>query len=241
VSVLVPTSVHAQESAEARAVLDKAIKALGGKDSLTRFQAATWKSKGTFDVNEMKIAITDEWSVQSPDRYRWQLDATVMERTITLALVLNKDKAWVKGNNENTNELPAEIRDLFRTDFQVVRLAQQLVPLSDKAHHLSHLGELKIDDRPAVGIKVARKGAPDIDLFFDKDTSLPLRSEIRLKEPMGAEEAVHTFYFSSYKEVSGVKAFTKIVMKRNDKPFLELELNDIQLHEKLEDNVFDKP
>src|ERR1043166_1104300 len=44
---------------------------------------------------------------------------------------------------------------LLRTEFGAIRQAEWLVALDDKSYQLSPLGELKINDRAAVGIKIA--------------------------------------------------------------------------------------
>jgi hypothetical protein len=239
---LICSPVRADTAKEARALLDKAIEAMGGKEKLTRGQAATWKSKGKIHAGEEMLDFTDEWSVQGLAQYRWSVEATFMGQTRSLLLVLNKDKGWAK-NGDRVEELSKqkEILTILQTDLRCVRLAQMLVPLTDKGYQLSHLGELKIQDRAAVGIKVARKGQPEIDLFFDKKTSLPLRSEVRIKEPEADGEVVHAFYYEKYEETDGVKHFTKVELRRDDKVLVEMELSDFQLQEQLGEETFAKP
>src|SRR5947209_4749634 len=50
--VAVQAPARAGDSAEARAVLDRAIKALGGADKLAGLGAVTWKGKGTITVRD---------------------------------------------------------------------------------------------------------------------------------------------------------------------------------------------
>jgi hypothetical protein len=241
--LLLVVPAQADEAKEARDLLDRAIKAMGGKDKLTRYQAATWKSKGKVHAGEEMIDFTDEWSVQGLAQYRWAVEATSMGQTRSFTLVLNKDKGWVKNNQNEAQDLrkQKEVMTIVQTELRVVRLAQRLVPLTDKDYRLSHLGELKIDGKDAVGIKAVRKGQPDIDLFFDKKTCLPLRSEVRVKEPGGSEEVLHAWYYGKYQEAEGVKHFTTIELRRDDKVLVELELSDVRPQEQLGDETFDKP
>jgi hypothetical protein len=227
---------------EAKEILDRAIKALGGADKLNALQAVTWKSKGTFETDNFKAEFTDEWSAQAEVQYRWHLDVTLEGGTKSGALVLNKDKGWftIEGAPQ-AQDIPKDLQALLRTDFRVMRIAERLVTLKDKAHQLMPLGELKIEDRAAVGVKVTHKDWPDLDLFFDKETGLPVRGEIRLKESQDGQEVVHTFYFKDYKEIKGIKHFTKISLRRDDKPIIDLDLTEVDLHEKLDDSTFDKP
>jgi hypothetical protein len=232
---------RAGELAEAKALLGKSIKALGDKEKLARLPAATLKTKGTIQVKGMTAEFSGEWSAQAQEKYRWEIDASFNGQAVSVALILNKDKGWARHGGNQSQEIPPDAHALAHTDFAAVRLAERLVTLEDKAYHLSPLGELKINDRTAVGIKVAHEGGPDIDLFFDKETMLPLRTELRVKEGKDGQEVLHSFSYGDYKEVDGVKHFTKLTFRRDDKVLIEMELSDIKLQEKLDDGVFDKP
>ena len=65
VCCLVITASHADDAAEAKAVLDKAIKAVGGMENLSKHQGVTWKGSGFFLAEDKKITFTDDWSAQS--------------------------------------------------------------------------------------------------------------------------------------------------------------------------------
>jgi hypothetical protein len=87
---------------------------------------------------------------------------------------------------------------------------------------------------------VERKDLPDVDLFFDKETHLPIKAEVRVKE-RGGEEMLHTLLFQDYKEDGGVKHFTKLTLLRADKEAMVMELSEVKRLEKLEATLFDKP
>jgi hypothetical protein len=231
--------VHADEATEARKVLDSAIKALGG-DKLTQLDAVSWKSKTTITAEGLNADMVDEFQANGTSRLRWKLDVTFMGMTKSALLVFDGDKCW--GNSMNrTEELPKEVSEMIRTDLRLMRLAQQLTPLRDvKKYKLSPLGEIKIDDKLAVGIKIVEKDRPDIDLYFEKATGLALRAECRVTEPNSMEMS-HAFYFAGYKDFDGVKHFTKLTLKRDDKTIFEMELSDIKREAKLDDSLFAKP
>jgi hypothetical protein len=237
-----PMLVRADEAEEAKKILDKAIKAMGGADKLTKLPAVSWKGKGMVQVEGLKIDLTDEWSAQGDRLFRWRVEVTMDGQSESGVLVINKDKGWVKGDNsDKVRDMPKDDLRMLQNEFRVIRLVERLVPLKDKAYQLSPLGEIKIKDRAAVGIKVKHKDRPEVDLFFDKETSLPVRAELRVKERKDGPEVLHTYWFGEYKAVQGVKHFTKASLRRDDKPAIDLELTEIDLHEKLDDNTFDKP
>jgi hypothetical protein len=239
---LSPAPARADDAADARAVVDRAVRAMGGKDKLARCQAVAWKGKGSVQIDAVTVTFTDELSARGLNLYNWQLNAEVNGRAIGLAVVFNGEKGWLKPDNAPAaQEFPKPYVPLFRADLRAVRLAQHLLPLTDKAYRLSHLGELKVGDRPAVGVKVSHKDWPDVDLLFDKETSLPVRAELRLKEGTDGPEVVHSLTFDAYKEADGVKHFTKVALRRDDKLTLEAEATEVSFPEKLDDSTFEKP
>jgi hypothetical protein len=236
------TAVRADDAAEARAVLDKGIKALGGADKLEKLPATSWKSTGSFTAGDQKVEITDTWTVQGHTKFRWELEASFNGMTQRGVLVMNGDEGWGKGGPDNkTEDIPKEVLPMLKADMHTARLVELLLPFRDKGFTLSHLGELKINDKTCVGIKIKHKDYPDVDLYFDKDTGLPTRSEMRVKEPQASDEITHAFYFSDYKEFGGRMFATKVVLKRDDKPAMEMTRSDVQPKEKADDSDFAKP
>src|SRR5262249_17112111 len=154
-----------------------------------KVDAVSWKSKSKIMADGFEADMQDELQSSGSERLRWKLEITFMGMTKTGLLILDGTKGWM--NHENrTEDMPKEANSLIRDDLHLLRLAQQLTPLrNDKMYTLSHLGETRIDNKAAVGLKITQKDRPDIDLFFDNQTNLPLRAECRVKEPTGMEVA----------------------------------------------------
>jgi ABC-type Na+ transport system ATPase subunit NatA len=117
-----------------------------------------------------------------------------------------------------------------------------LVPLKEKDYKLSTLGETKVGKKAAVGIKVTRKDHRDVNLFFDKDTGLLVKTETTIKDFMaGGQELNQETVMSDFKEIEGRKLPTKVVISRDGKKFVDGETSDQKYSDKLEDSVFAKP
>jgi len=243
VLLLSPLAARAEDDKEARAVIDRAVKALGGAEKLAPLQGVTFRTKGQVTVNDFKADLSGDAAVQGQERYRWSLEISAMGRTESGVLILDGDKGWTRGDGQQkANDIPKDFVPMLRADFGAFRVAQQLTPLLDKEVKLSHLGEMKINEQqPAVGVKVTRKDMPDLDFWFDKQTGLPLRVQFRVKEGDQGTETDHAYDFADFKEFNGVKQFTKVTLRRDDKPMMELELSDFQLSEKVDDSLFAKP
>src|SRR5689334_7167092 len=59
---------------DAKAILDKAIKALGSEEKLAAVQAATWKSRGTIRLGGNNSDFTSQTIVQGLDRFRQEFE-----------------------------------------------------------------------------------------------------------------------------------------------------------------------
>src|SRR5262249_33165488 len=146
---------------------------------------------------------------------------------------------WIAANTGKGNPLPKLQLTAFREGVRGLRLAEALVPLTGKEYTLSSLGELKIDGKAAVGIKATKRGAADLDVWFDKKTNLPIKAEMRFKD--SSEEATWTAYFSAYKKIDARQHFTKLKVQRDAKTVMEMERSDVKAGDKLDDDTFAKP
>jgi hypothetical protein len=228
------TLVGAEAPKEARAVIDKAIKAAGGEEKLTKFQAHTWKAKGTYYGMGDGLPYTANYAVQFPNKFKVEIENV-------FTIVLDGDKGWVK-SGDNTNEMTKEQLEEHKHE-RYAGLVATLLPLKDKGYKLATLGEVKVGDRPAIGIKVSHPGQRDVDLFFDKDNGLLVKCSRKAKaEEQGGKEVTQDSYYSDYKDIEGAQFPCKIVVKRDDKVYVEAENSDIKPAGKaLPDGTFDKP
>jgi hypothetical protein len=228
----------ADEQAEGKALLEKAVKALGGEAKLGKLSAGTYKGKMTVNADGKEMTANVEGAWQGLDRFR--LEAEINEGAVQKGvIVVNRDKAWFSGGGR-VEEAPKEALDLLLPDLHALRLANTPL-LADKEAKFSPLGEVKVGGRATWGLKIACKGRADVDLYLDQENGLPIKCEVRVSEPGGNDEVAHEFLFGEYKEVEGVKHFTKLTLNRKGMKTFELELNEVKREEKLDDTLFAKP
>jgi hypothetical protein len=230
---IIVTSARAEEKNEAAAIIDKAIKATGGADKLAKAKAVTWKEKGTYYGQGNGLAYTGNYASQGADQWR-------MEIVDVFTMVVNGDKGWTKtanGTEDMTKEQLAETKEGAYSGW-----ITSLVPLKEKEFKLSLLGEIKVDDKPAVGVRVSSKGHRDVNLYFDKDRGLLVKSSMQVKsqENEGKEMSQEVFY-TDYKELDGIKVPHKVVVKRDGKDYVVAETIEMKRSEKLDASVFAKP
>ena len=101
----------------------------------------------------------------------------------------------------------------------------------------------KIAGHDAVGLRVTHKNHQEVRLFFDKTSALPIKSEVKLVANFNDDihkELLVEIFFSNYKEIAGVSHFTRVRIHFDDDD-LEINLNEVELREKLDAAVFAKP
>ena len=182
-SVVAPAA-KADENAEVKTIVDKAIKAVGGEDKLLRL--FRWKEQ--YYIGESKTGTIREAILQPPNHW-WQ------------------SKADIAKDNPD------------RLDKTHLVEAWTLVPLTSNESTLTLLPEIKVDDKPAVGIRLVRTGKADLSLYFDKESGLLARIDWR----------TYHVTFSDWKEVDGVKYPSKSFVRTKEgklhlwTEFLEME------------------
>lgn len=234
------TPVRAQDDAKAREVVDRAIKTHGGLDNLTKMKANASKGKGKFHAMGQALDFTSETSLQLPDRLRNEVRSKFGDQEFTFIQVINGDKGWIKVNNM-TEPMNKDLLAEAKEQMNAANISH-LACLGDKEYKLSPLGEAKVGDRPAIGVRVERKGYRDVNLFFDKDKNLLIKMETRGKDFMqGGQEFTSSTLYSEYKKVGGIMVAHKATIERDGKPFVEGEDTEVKISEKLDDSVFEKP
>jgi hypothetical protein len=241
-TVLSGESVRAEGNAEMKALLDKAIKAHGGVEALQKHKAVTENIKGKFSLGGMEANFNGTWFVQFPDQIKAEMNVEIGNQQTLVTNVFNKDKGWVNvaGNTiDMTDEMAKAARDEMHSGWVITTL----YPLRDeKLYKLSPLGESEINKEKVVGMLVERKGYPEVNLYFNKESGLLQKAEFRVVDfSAGNQEVTQEMFFSDHKTVHGVMAPHQFKIKRDGKDFLEGEVSNVQVFEKLPANTFEKP
>jgi hypothetical protein len=231
---------RAQDDAS-RTIVDNALKAMGGADKVSAIKSMTAKAKGTVNFMDLDIGFTLDLYAQPPTKSKAIINITLMDQRIEIVKAFVGDKGW-----ESTN---GEVKDLTDDDIKQhkdERYIEDITGLfalkTDKALKLSPLGEIKVGDAPCVGVQVSKQGKRDVNLYFDKKTSLLVKAEWRAPHPFTKEEVAQEKFYSDYKElVPGLKTASKQTIHVEGMKFMELELTDIQPVEHHDDSIFARP
>jgi hypothetical protein len=240
VVLLSAAAARADDQADAKALVEKAIKAHGGGDNIDKVKAGTMTMKGKVYRDGNEIDYTGSVAFQGPDKQRVEVAFSAGGMNFKFVQVLNKDKGWTALNdtvNELDKDTVAEVLEGLHANG-----LEGLYPALFKDAKLSTLGEVKVDGKPALGVRVETKGRRDVSLFFDKETHQLVKSERRAKDALtGGDEFSEEKFYGDLKEVGGVKVPHKLTIKRDGKVYLESEITEYKPVEKVDDSQFAKP
>ena len=117
--------------------------------------------------------------------------------------------------------------------------------LKDRGFEFSLVGNVTVDEKEAVGVKVSCKGRPDVNLFFDKRTGLAIKSERRARDPGTNEEYTAESVYRDHKAFQGVMWPTSRLDRRDGMDLEEnsgrFELSEFQALDKLDESSLARP
>jgi len=224
---------------EAAAIVDKGIKALGGEEKLAKAAGATWKAKGkiTFDGNDNEF--DSQATVQGLDHFRSEFEGNFNGNTIKGVTVLNGDKGWRKFGDDPM-EMDKDAVDNEKRTVYLQVVPAMLVPLKGKGFQVAKAGEEKVDGKSAVGLKVTGPDRKEFTIYFDKESGLPVKQVAKVVGFQGDEFTQETT-FGSYKDFDGVKKATKVENKRDGEKFVETQVTEFKLLDKVAPETFNEP
>jgi hypothetical protein len=233
------TSAAARAQDTPRALIERAIKAHGGEEKLRRLRADKVKVKGVLVVGSREAPFTGETSVQLPSQFKNVLQITVDNRTFSLVQVLNGEQAHIVVDGQPQKLEPAalaEMRETLHLDRAI-----RLVPLlTDRLFDLTVLPETKVQGKPVQGIRVTAKGRKELRMYFDRATSLLVKTEHHVGDKTG-KEVRQEEYYSNFRELGGYLRPVKVVAFRAGTKVMEAVVTEVKYYERMDDAEFAKP
>jgi hypothetical protein len=227
--------LRADDRDKALALIERAIKAHGGEAGLAKVAVSTRTNAGTQTQPTGEVSFTSTVTQGLPERVRMDIEA---EKRVKLVTVIDGDKGWVQPGGGSTIPLDRDRLKEMKGEAYVWWLAT-LVPLKQAGLTLATVPEVKVDGKPALGVKVSGRGEPDAKLYFDQGSGLLVKIERRAPEtgvPVNKE-----YYFSDFKEFDGVKLPAREVMTVNGRKWYEVKVLTYKFLPKVEDSAFARP
>jgi hypothetical protein len=227
---------------DVKAIIQKAIKAHGGEKALTKYKATRSKSSGKLVIpGAGEVEFTQEVTLMQPDKFKEAMELDIAGMKIKVVTMASGDKFSIEAAGKDV-PITADIKTAMKEARYSMKMSRLTTLLGDKAVELSNLGEIKVEGKPAVGVRVASKGQKDLSLYFDKKTGLLAKVERRGTDPMTGNEFTEERIVLEYKEPNkeGISMPKKVTVKRDGKKFMEAEVSETTLLEKIDDSEFEK-
>lgn len=238
VAVALTNSARADEQ-EAKAVLERAIKAVGGEEALGKAGVITWKAKGTITFGGNDNEYTGQTTVQGLVRSRAEFEGEFNGNSIEGVTVIDGDKGWRKFGDDtmelDDDELAREKRSLY---LQVVPVL--IVPMKGDGFKVESAAEEKVGGKPASVLKVTAPDGKAFTISFDKESGLPVKTVATVAGFQG-EDFTQETTFADYKDFGGIKKATKLESKRDGERFVEAEITEFKVLEKADAATFAEP
>ena len=220
-------------------IIDKAIKAHFPKGLDTKNKGTRTKTKGKLHIQGLELDFTQEVAVMAPAKFKESMELTVMDKKINVITVFDGKQGWILADGKEvkvSDEILAELKE----GAYLISLMQGVF-VKDKAVKFSIIGEAKVKGKAAVGMSVSREGKGDINLFFDKESGLITKVEGRKRDLMSGQEVTEERFITEYQDVEGRKVAKKVEVLRDGKAFLDAEVLEVQILEKIDDAEFTQP
>jgi RNA polymerase sigma factor (sigma-70 family) len=223
---------------EVTAVLDKAIKAIGGEAKLRAAKALTWKARGKSFADGNEYPFTNETTVRGLDQLRMEHEDDFDGNRVQGLTILNGNKGWRK-NGDTFQELTGDSLANTKRNSYLLVVPITLVPLKDKGFRIEPGGEEKIGDTPTAMLKITGPDGKDFNLNFDTKSGLLVRLAVRMGT-QGREFTQETT-FGDYKDFDGIKKATRIDRRRDGQKILEQEILEFKVLDQLAPETFADP
>jgi hypothetical protein len=163
-----------------------------------------------------------------------------MGQKFSVIQVFDGKKGWMSLMG-NVMELEGDQLKELQQEAQSRQITSLLPLLKDNGFTLATIGETKVNGKPAQGVKVSAKGIRDVELYFDTATGMVVKTIRQAYDSQGMKEVSQETINSDFKDADGIKYASKLVIQRDGKKFLDIEVTEYKPLETVDDSEFAKP
>jgi hypothetical protein len=215
VALVAPSNRATAADKEVSAILDKATKALGGEDKLSKTGAITWKTTGWMNTlwqgSPEHVKLAGELTVAGLDRMKSELILADSARTRS---VLNGSNSWLGWDGVPLK--PRKNAAALKRSLLLAMIPVTLEPLKDPRFKVEVGGDGNVGNRPSVVLKVTCPDGEIIKFSFDEESGLPLKAvgkALLIDDPAMNLDMELEVTYSDYKDFGGIKTAARIDFK----------------------------
>ena len=210
-------------------ILDKYVKAIGGKEALEKVTSRV--GKGTFELPAFGASGTIETYAKAPNKTAMTIEIGGFGKVEN---VFDGTKGWSADPQSGLRELSGVELAMTRRDADLYRSLK----LKSQYTKLEVTGKEKVGDSEAyVIVGTPAEGKPE-KMYFDVSSGLLIRLDVEAETPQGA--MAFQVYLQDYKPVDGVKV--PYTLRRESEAFgMLIKYTEIKHNVAVEDTKFNKP
>jgi uncharacterized protein YcfL len=228
------------EDDDPRVAIERSIKAQGGEDRLARITAVRSKGRGAVVVDGEAVPMTLETVFQMPDKLRMVQQIKMQGRAAVVTQVLAGKRGWVSIDGE-VQELEGGVLRSLQEECYAVRV-ETLVPLlREEGHSLSMLSDVEVGGRRVVGVRVSARGRGNIDLYFDRDSYLPVRTVRPMLGVDTQREVPSEVEYGDFRDDDGLKWPSRTAVHQRGRKVMEVVLTEFKRLDKVDPAEFSRP
>lgn len=195
----------------AAVLLNRAVEALGGEGALSRLKAGSWTGRASRGAGGGPSV--DLECVWLGERRARLTTAGVMD----FSLVVGDGRWWLRKQDEDQG-VTRDSWALAVDGLFALRLPHLLPALREPGVRFGPVASYLVDDRPAFRLPVRRDRHADMDVYLDRDDSLPLGADVRLVDAAGQ---AHRFSvrFHGYRDFDGLRHFARVRVEFDDRQY----------------------
>ena len=235
VMILLTPPFAAAQSAED--VVEKALTALGGRAALAKIKSRLATGAVTLGTPVGDIDGTVEIQNVAPNKVR-----TLIKATVPLAGQLVIDQRFDGTSGYVLDSLRGN-RDITGNQLDNLRngsFPHPLLGYKEAGTTARLAGKEKVGARDAYVIIVTPAKGSEIRHYIDVETSLPMKTVMKIQAPLTGQEVEQTQEFSDYREVEGVKvAF--VVKSTSPVQTFTMRLSKVEQNARIDESMFAKP
>ncbi|HEY8504410.1 MAG TPA: hypothetical protein VIL46_07485 [Gemmataceae bacterium] len=229
---------RAADDTAAQKLIDQAVRAQAGTpERLEKMANMTQTMRGGMTSPAGELPARRNVEARWPEHCRITTDLVFNDQQARVVLTLAGSRGWRAGP-EGPAEMSAAELDELRAEVYASWVTT-LLPLKEKGWAFSLLPEARVNGRDAVGVRVTRKGRPDVQLYFDKQTHLPVKTVFRAKE--AGLNIVKEWVLSDHKSFEGLTLPAKLTVLYDGRKVATWAVTEYRFPARIDDATFEKP
>jgi hypothetical protein len=226
---------------DVQAIIDKAISAHGGTEKLQNLKGVQLQSQGSIVGTPFgTIKFNQDATALFSGKVKEVMKMNAMNMDSTVTTVFDGTKGWTQMSGQKPQDLDERMLSLMKDAVYMWNL-DRMIPLKDPACKLAALGQVTVNNRPAVGIRISSEGHKDVSFYFDKQTGLLAKVVHPTTDAITGKEVTEERILLEYQEVDGVKTAKREEVYHDGKKFMEAEVLQYRLVDNIDEKELQKP